>query len=327
MRTVAIVGGETHIGEITALNGKELKIVGAAVREEQIEQARDSFKTDIYTDFRKLLTEKNPDLVAVANENHKKAEVVLESLRRGCHVIADKPIVIRLSELEEIEHHATKYGSRILMLLTLRGHGQYRKVKEIVDSGVIGEPIQCQAKMSVELKKDKRPPWFLDQRYAGGPILDLSIHSIDAVEWTTGLKLTDVTSYQANLTHPEMPHLIDSGVSLFGLENGGTAFIQQNRVLPDGCGNDYRLDIVGTKGQIEFRLNKYLRVQTKDNEVVEYDRESMSENKSVVADWLKSLDDESYSPMIPDSESLRANRIACLAQQSADEGKTISIHA
>ncbi len=39
MKRVVIIGGETHIGEITQLAGKELEIVGAVVRQDQQEHA------------------------------------------------------------------------------------------------------------------------------------------------------------------------------------------------------------------------------------------------------------------------------------------------
>ena len=324
--SLAIVGGETHIKEITSLHGNGLEIVGAVVREDQIAWARQSLQTEVYTEMKDLMAAQSPRIVVAANENYRKAEVIKRALASGCHVIADKPAAINLTELDEMEQMAKDYQRRFLMLLTLRGHAHYRKLRELVASGAIGEPVQCQAKMSVELKPHARPPWFLDQRLSGGPILDLAIHSIDAVEWITGLRLASVTSYQANISRPQMTQLVDSGACLFRLENGGTAFIQFNRVLPAGCGNDYRLDVVGTEGQIEFRLGRYLRLQKKGNAIEDFPLAKLSPNQSVVADWLKSLDDRDHSPLVPDAASFRANRIACLAQNSADSGKTVAIH-
>jgi len=323
--TVSIIGGETHIGAITALNGKGLQIKGACVREDQISWAKDLFQTEVYTDAEEMLKACKPDIVGVANENDLKADAILRAFRHGCHVIADKPAAITIAELDAIERERQDHDRRLLMLLTLRGHAQYCKLRELVSSGAIGEPIQCQAKMSVELKPDARPPWFLDQRRSGGPIVDLAIHSIDAVEWATGLRFTQVTAYQAHRTHPEMSELIDCGGALFKMSNGGTAFIQYNRVLPKGCGNDYRLDIVGTDGQIEFRLGKYLRVQKEGNVIEDFPLTDLPPNQSVVEDWLESLRNPSVSPLVPESASMRANFISCLAQNSADNGNTLNI--
>jgi hypothetical protein len=96
-------------------------------------------------------------------------------------------------------------------------------------------------------------------------------------------------------------------------------------VLPKGCGNDYRLDIVGTDGQIEFRLGKYLRVQKEGNVIEDFPLTDLPPNQSVVEDWLESLRNPSVSPLVPESASMRANIISCLAQNSADNGNTLNI--
>jgi hypothetical protein len=48
MKRVAIIGGETHIGEVTQLVGTELEIVGCAVRPEQKETAEQQFQAPVY---------------------------------------------------------------------------------------------------------------------------------------------------------------------------------------------------------------------------------------------------------------------------------------
>ncbi|MCC7353606.1 MAG: Gfo/Idh/MocA family oxidoreductase, partial [Anaerolineae bacterium] len=285
MYRIGIIGGETHINEITQLRGKMVEITGVAVRPDQVEWAKKEFGAPVYTDYRRLLDEKPIDIVAVANENDLKAEVMLESLRRGKHAIVDKPMALKLSEVEAIERLAKEKGLRVLMLLTMRGSPWYRKTREIVLSGAIGAPVQVYGKMQVPLKPSERPPWFLDKYRAGGPILDLALHTFDQVEWVTGLNLTAVTAYEANLSHPEMKNLIDSGAELFRLENGGTAFVEQNRV---GFDYDYRLYVVGTNGQVNLLNNRSIRVQTQEG-WREYGKADLGPTVSVVEDWLKSF--------------------------------------
>jgi hypothetical protein len=69
MKRIVIIGGETHIAEITRLHGQKLSIAGAAVRQDQIETARERFGGLITTDYVKLFDEIRPDIAAVANEN------------------------------------------------------------------------------------------------------------------------------------------------------------------------------------------------------------------------------------------------------------------
>lgn len=326
MHRVAIVGGETHIGEVTGLEGRELTIVGVTVRADQTDWAHRTFgAAPIFTDHEAMLDEVPCDVVAVANENDVHAEAVLQALSRGKHVIVDKPMALRLSDVDAIEAESKRRGCSVLMLLTLRGNPWYRKLREIVLSGEIGAPVQVGGRMSVELKPGERPAWFLDKERAGGPILDLAIHTIDQVEWITGLKLTEVTAYEANLSHPADRRLIDSGAMFFRMNNGGTAYIEQSRVMPPGSGSDYRLDVMGTKGQADLRFGKSLSVLVEAGEKT-IGPEDLDTPVSVVADWLRSLD-ERTEPLVPDAASLRASRIACLAKQAADEGRMVTIGA
>ncbi|MGQ9555762.1 MAG: Gfo/Idh/MocA family protein [Anaerolineae bacterium] len=323
MYRIAIIGGETHIGEVTSLRDKSLEVAAVAVRPEQVSWAEQVFGAPVYSDFREMLDAVPVDIVAVANENDRKAEVILEALRRGKHVIVDKPMALHLEEVDAIERLAEEGGRRVLMLLTLRGNPWYRKVRSLAQSGVIGEPMQVYGKMSVELKRDQRPAWFLDKDRAGGPILDLAIHTIDQVEWVTGLKLAEVTAYEANISEPSDPKLIDSGAMFFRMSNGGTAVIEHNRVMPPGTGSDYRLDVVGTKGMVNLRFGTSLTVLTQEGQH-QVPAAELGEPVSVVADWLYSLSG-GKAALVPDAASYRANRVACLAKMAADSGKTLQL--
>ncbi len=48
MTRIAIIGGETHLGEVTQLAGSKLEISGAVVREDLKAQAGESFKCPIF---------------------------------------------------------------------------------------------------------------------------------------------------------------------------------------------------------------------------------------------------------------------------------------
>ena len=183
MKRVAIIGGETHIGEITNLAGTELEIVGVVVREDQREQAAADFQAPVFADEDALYAQVRPELAAVANENDRKAETVLRALEQGCEVVVDKPLGITMEEQERIEAFLMDHPERrLLMLLTLRGVPLWAGMRDQVRSGSVGEPVFCHVRMAVQLKREQRPQWFLDVRRAGGLFLDLLIHGIDQVE-------------------------------------------------------------------------------------------------------------------------------------------------
>lgn len=325
MHQIAIIGGETHIGEVTSLQGISIEVTGVSVHPDQNEWAEKTFRAPVFHDFRRMLDQTPADIVAVANENDLKAEAVLEAVERGKHVIVDKPMALTLGDVDRIESLARRMQRRVLMLLTLRGNPWYRKLRDLVRGGRIGQPMQIYGKMSVELKRANRPAWFLDRVRAGGPIHDLAIHTIDQLEWVTGLRLTEVTAYEANISEPGDTLLLDSGAMFFRMQNGGTAVVEQNRVMPPGTGSDYRLYVVGTKGQANLRFGRSLTIWTEAGEQ-QYSAADLGPAESVVADWLTTITTD-RPPVVPDEASYRCSRIACLAKLSAETGSRVSLGA
>lgn len=308
MKRVLIIGGETHIGEITALRGDKLEIVGAAVREDQLEWAREQFECEVGTDYVAMLDALKPDIAAIANANDLKAQAVLLCLQRGVDVIVDKPLALNMAEQEAVEQ-ALGEGCYLLHLLTLRGNPQYRGLQQLVSGGRIGKPVFCHVRMAVQLKPEARPAWFLDYRRSGGLFLDLLIHGLDQVEWCTGQRIVAMTAVTGNLSRPQEQWLHDHASVFCELDDGSTALVEGQRLLPATKGSDYRMQVVGTEGVADLVMGEALTVT--DPSGADTAIEDLPEAVSVVADWLN------CGNLVPAAASLRANRLAVLATVAA----------
>ncbi len=314
-----IVGGETHIGEITNLNGTELDIVAVSVRDDQIEWAKEQFGVPVVDDYTSMLQEYSPDIVAVANENDVKASVIMEALKAGCDVISDKPLSITLEDQQNIEKLLTDNPDRrLLNLLTLRGVPHWRSLHNLVLEGKIGLPAFVHVRMAVRLKREQRPPWFLDINRSGGLFLDLLIHGLDQIEWVTGRRITAVTAVTGNFADPGDPSFRDHASVFCELDSGASAVVEGQRMLPDTKGSDYRMHVAGTGGfaDLDHAAKKvdYTNAGGSDLEPTEY-----PEATSVVADWL------SGGTAVTQEASLRANYLALMATESARRGERITI--
>ncbi|MCC6442713.1 MAG: Gfo/Idh/MocA family oxidoreductase [Armatimonadetes bacterium] len=314
MKRVVIVGGETHIGEVTGAAG--LEIVGAAVRADLMDRARERFGGLVTDDYHGLLEAARPDIVAVANENDLKAEAVLAALSGGMDVIVDKPLALRLEDQEAIENALAAHPRRrLLNLLTLRGSPAWRGIRDAASEGVIGAPVFCHVRMAVRLDRENRPPWFLDCRQSGGLFLDLLIHGLDMVEWCMGRKIAAVTARTGNLSCPEDTWLRDHAAVFCEMEGGGTAVVEGQRLLPDTKGSDYRMTLVGTKGYADLVMGGPVTVTSA--EAASQAMTALPQARSVVEDWLEG------GNLVPQDASLRANRLAILATISAERQERI----
>ena len=318
MKRVGIIGGETHIGEITQLSGKRLEIVGCALRPDQGAQAAEQFNTTAYATIADLLAETQPEIAAIANENDLKAAAVVEALEAGCDVVVDKPLAIRMEEQERIEAFLNGHPERrLLMLLTLRGQPEWAGLRRCVRDGLVGEPAFVHVRMAVRLKRSERPPWFLDVHRSGGLFLDLLVHGIDMVEWATGHDIVAISAVTGNLGEPTDAGLRDHAALFCELANGSSAVVEGQRMLPDTVGSDYRMTVAGTRGFADLRMGEGVRLSSPSGADVQV--QELPEPQSVVADWLAGGD------LVGPEASLRANYLAIRATQSAKERSRLEV--
>ncbi|MGD9494901.1 MAG: Gfo/Idh/MocA family protein [Armatimonadota bacterium] len=319
MKRVAVVGGETHIGEVTGLAGELLQIVGCAVREDQLAWARQTFGCPVGTDYRRLVERDDVDIVSVANENDRRAEVILSALAAGKDVIADKPIAITLQEQEAIERALVEHPQRrLLMLLTLRGQPLWAGLRQVVQEGRIGVPAFTHVRMAVRLKRQERPPWFLDVRRSGGLFVDLLVHALDQVEWITGRRVVRLSANMGNLGDPADEHLRDHAAVYCLLDDGSAALCEGQRMLPDTCASDYRALVAGTEGFADLAMAAGTLTVT-DPRARQAPVVALPPPTSVVRDWLAG------GELVAQAASLRANRLAVLATVAAQEGRSVAV--
>ncbi len=69
MKKIAIVGGETHLAEVTGLCGSSLEIVATCMNDNCRAQVIPDIDAPNYADLDTMLADTSPEIVAIANEN------------------------------------------------------------------------------------------------------------------------------------------------------------------------------------------------------------------------------------------------------------------
>lgn len=129
-----------HAGAYHTLPGYEL--VAAANRgEERLHEfgARHGVQS-LYTDYCKMLSEENPDVVSICTQSPDKCEVVLACAAAGVPaVIVEKAFATSLQEADAMLAACERSGTFISVNHPMRFSLMFRRVKEIVDTGLIGK--------------------------------------------------------------------------------------------------------------------------------------------------------------------------------------------
>lgn len=153
-------------------------------------------------DYLQKLREEPPgNVVVLSGRNKKKIDYIMEALRDGQNVLADKPWIIDAKDFSRLEtalNLAEKKGLVAYDCMTQRFDAAYQLQRALVsDREIFGEPIPGtpdapsvrMENMHALLKMGSagpslRPAWFFDIQQQGEGIADVGTHLVDLVEWT-----------------------------------------------------------------------------------------------------------------------------------------------
>lgn len=178
----------------TVTSTDTVNLVGCFERDENAKKQAEE-KRNIkfnYNSYEELLNDKNVDIVAIGDYYGIRGSMIIEALKKGKHVICDKPLCTSLEELEKIEELSKENNLKVCCMLDLRYLPQIPKVCEIIRNGEIGKIVNVSFTGQHCLDYPNRPKWYYEDGKHGGTINDIAIHGIDLVKFITGKNVTKV---------------------------------------------------------------------------------------------------------------------------------------
>lgn len=148
----------------------------------------------------KMISQKPGNVMVVAGKNSKKIDYVLEAVKAGLNVYADKPLVIDpegFEKLKEAFRIADEKGVLIYDIMTERFESTTTLQKLLSTlPDVFGELVDGSADKPAIVKESVhhffkyvsgnplvRPAWFFDVNEEGEGIVDVTTHLVDLVQW------------------------------------------------------------------------------------------------------------------------------------------------
>ncbi len=255
---LAIIGQDGHLGDILAPLPQlpDVEVVAcfdtSAGAVDGLSKKKGMEKAKPFLDQEKMLDEIKPDVVAVVNDDGGRAKAVLACLQRGIHCIAEKPLAIQRTDLNKIKRVARDSKGRLGMLVPLRYAPQFLALREIVDSGEIGEVLLLGGQKSY--KRGASSLWKNKRSSYGSTMLWIGPHLVDLFYFAGRQKMTEVFCWQANVKDPSIGERENVVGAVFRLANGGVAEMRMDYLRPDAAPTheDDRLRIAGTKGVVEY---------------------------------------------------------------------------
>ncbi len=153
----------------------------------------------VYADYRDMLENEALDAVAVLSPHVFHHDQIRTSLKRGLHVLTEKPLVCTIRHAKELMALAEKCN-RVLMIAYQRHYeAPFRYMRDQITQGKLGEIQYVQAVLSQEYLRLTQGTWRLQKALScGGQINDSGSHMVDILMWVTGLKVKQVHAVMDN---------------------------------------------------------------------------------------------------------------------------------
>ncbi len=173
-------------GELAAVASRDAAKVEAYAKEWEIPKA--------YSSYEAMLAAGDVDVVYVSLPNNLHAEWAVKSVKAGKHVLLEKPFALTVGEVDEVIDAAKRTGKVVAEAFMYRHHPQTVKVKELVDSGAIGDVSLVRASFTFTLAREQDVR--LDPAMGGGSLWDVGCYPISLAQYIFGVAPEEVFGWQ-----------------------------------------------------------------------------------------------------------------------------------
>lgn len=261
---IAIIGqgrsGRDIHGAFFRSEANTLYHVAAIVDElpERRERARAEYgpDVDVYASHKELYGRKDIDLVVNSTYSYQHYPVAMDLLTHGFNVVVEKPFCMRVCEAEAMIRAAKEHGVMLCVFQQSHFAPYYRRIREILASGVLGDIQQISIHFSGFAR---RWDWQTSQRFGGGGMRNTGPHPLEQA-----LDLLDVDELPAVTSRMACVNTFgdaDDYCKILLLAPGKP--VMDVEISSCDAYNDYNYNIQGSRGCLRATLShiqyKYYR--------------------------------------------------------------------
>ena len=254
--------GSSHAKKIFAGECPDFVLTAVSdVNPDRLDWAKETFGEDVkrFATTEEMLDSGcvNACIVAIPHYDH--AKYAIECMKRGIHVLVEKPAGVYTKQVREMNAEADKHPDVVFaMMFNQRTNCGYRKLKEIIDSGVYGQI----RRVNWIITEWYRPQAYYDSGAwratwsgeGGGVLLNQCPHQLDLIQWLCGMPV----KVQSHLHYGKWHDIeVEDDVTTYmEYANGATGVFVTS--TGDACGTNRleiqldRAKIVALKGSLEI---------------------------------------------------------------------------
>ena len=199
----------------------------------------------VTTDYNTLLADPEIDAVLVTASTNTHVEISQAAAKAGKHIFCEKPISLDLEQIDETLAIVEQAGVKFQVGFNRRFDASFKRVREAVASGEIGEPHIMRI-----TSRDPAPPPIEYVKVSGGIFLDMTIHDFDMARYLIADEVVEVYATGGVRVDPQIGEAgdIDTTVITLKFQNGVIGTIDNSREAVYGY--DQRVEVFGSKGMV-----------------------------------------------------------------------------
>ena len=196
-----------------------------------------------YDQLEALLDDEDIQAVYLPLSNQEHAEWTLKAIEHGKHVLCEKPMALKVADIEAIEAAAQQHKVTVMEGFMYRQHPQHARVKELINSGLIGDVRSVRSCFSFMMQPARMYRLAENIEHGGGAMWDIGCYAIHAARLPFGEKALAVTA---------MAKYTDTGADISSsgiIDFGDGKYAQFDFSFERARRAEY--EIIGTKGGIK----------------------------------------------------------------------------
>ena len=223
-----------------------------------------SSPVDAFDDLGTMLDQTKPDVVHVCSPHGLHAAHAMEAVKRGIHVIIEKPMATEEAEAQALVAAAKDAGVHGAVCLTKRSYPMVAELRSRILAGELGEVNAIRGGfMSWDSNHDNWG-WGFDPKIAGTSYAtaDLGVHWLDLAEHVTDRRITSVDARFSTLRPTrylngqpikvEAEDYVRIFLDFTGGAVGSATFSGVTAGEPNGCS----IDVDGTDGGFHWKVDR-----------------------------------------------------------------------
>ena len=265
--------GFTHVKNI--MDGMVENAIVTAVadvksaRIEAVKTAYPNAEIAFYKDGNELIEKADVDAVIIATPHYEHPKLSIAAMEKGLAVVCEKPAGVYTKQVKEMNAVADKTGALFTVMFNQRTNCVYRKMREIILSGGIGQVKRINWIITV---------WYRPQAYydsgdwratwngeGGGVLFNQCPHQLDLIQWVTGMTPNKVRAF-CHFGKWHDLEVEDDVTAYIEYENGATGvFITSTGDYP----GTNRFEVCGSGGKIiceDEKTIKYIKNEEDERE-------------------------------------------------------------